>query len=149
MILLESDFYLNQWMNVVREMLMNVLLKLCMQLVHLWCSQAMCIGRDFWMFFAQHTPLQTDMLYLLICWMQFNIVQVKVKQIIEKADCIAIISDGCSNVRGQGIINYMISTPQTVSLHCRWAEGSYQRSWATAGICTGDRQCCEHEGCLV
>ena len=36
----------------------------------------------------------------------------KVKQIIEKADCIAIISDGQSNVHRQGIINYIISTPQ-------------------------------------
>ena len=41
-------------------------------------------------------------------------VQVKVKQIIEKADCIAIISDGWSNVRGQGIINYIIANPQPV-----------------------------------
>jgi hypothetical protein len=40
-------------------------------------------------------------------------VQVKVKQVLEKADCIAVISDGWSNVRGQGIINY-ISTPQPV-----------------------------------
>ena len=63
-------FFFNQWRNVVREMLMNVLLKLCIQLLHLWCSQAMCIGRDSWMFFTQHTPLQPDMLYLLICWMQ-------------------------------------------------------------------------------
>jgi hypothetical protein len=39
---------------------------------------------------------------------------VKVKQIIEKADCIAIISDGWLNVCGQGIINYIISTPQPV-----------------------------------
>ena len=38
----------------------------------------------------------------------------KVKQIIEKADCTAIISDGWSNVRGQGVINYIISTPQPV-----------------------------------
>ena len=38
----------------------------------------------------------------------------KVKQIVEKADCIAIISDGWSNVCGQGIINYIISTPQPV-----------------------------------
>jgi hypothetical protein len=45
---------------------------------------------------------------------EFKRVQVKVKQIIEKADCIAIISDGWSNVRGQGIINYIISTPQPV-----------------------------------
>ena len=41
-------------------------------------------------------------------------VQVKVKQIIEKADCIVIISDGWLNVRGQGIINYIISIPQPV-----------------------------------
>jgi hypothetical protein len=51
------------------------------------------------MFFAQHTALQTDMLYL---------------QITEKAECIAIISDGWSNVHGQGIINNIISTPQPV-----------------------------------
>jgi hypothetical protein len=41
-------------------------------------------------------------------------VKVKVKQIIEKADCIAIISDVWSNVHGQEIINYIISTPQPV-----------------------------------
>jgi hypothetical protein len=41
-------------------------------------------------------------------------VQVKVKQIIEKADCIAIIIDGWSNVRGKRIINDIISTPQPV-----------------------------------
>ena len=44
---------------------------------------------------------------------EFNTVQVKVKQIIQKADCFTIVSDGWSNVRGQGIINY-ISTPQPV-----------------------------------
>ena len=38
----------------------------------------------------------------------------KFKQIIEKADCIAIISDGWSDVRGQVIINYIIFTPQPV-----------------------------------
>ena len=56
--------------NVVREIMRNVLLELCMQLVHLWCSQAMCIGRDFWIVFAQYTPLQPNMFYILICWMQ-------------------------------------------------------------------------------
>jgi hypothetical protein len=45
---------------------------------------------------------------------EFNTVHVKVKQIIEKADCIAIISDWLLNVCGQGIINYIISTPQPV-----------------------------------
>ena len=38
----------------------------------------------------------------------------KVKQIMEKADSIAIISDRWSNVHGQGIINYIIFTPQPV-----------------------------------
>ena len=92
---------------------------------------------------------------------QFNRVQLKVKQIIEKADCIAIIFGGWLNVRGQGIINYIISTPQPVfykstehrqqthrSLHCRWAEGSHQWPWTTEGICTGDRHSCEHSSCL-
>jgi hypothetical protein len=37
---------------------------------------------------------------------------VKVKQIIELADCIPIISNGWLNVCGQGIINYIFSTPQ-------------------------------------
>ena len=43
----------------------------------------------------------------------------KIKQIIEKADCVAIISDGWLNVRGQGIINYIISTPQPVFFNSR------------------------------
>jgi hypothetical protein len=34
---------------------------------------------------------------------EFNRVQVKVKQLIAKADCIAINSDGWLNVHGQGI----------------------------------------------
>ena len=38
----------------------------------------------------------------------------KVKQIIEKAAYIAIISEKWLNVHGQGIINYIISTPQPV-----------------------------------
>ncbi|RXN06113.1 hypothetical protein ROHU_033008 [Labeo rohita] len=45
---------------------------------------------------------------------EFNRVQAKVKQTIDKADCISIISDGWSNVRGQGIINYIVTTPQPV-----------------------------------
>ena len=40
---------------------------------------------------------------------EFNRVEVNVKQIIEKAESFAIISDGWSNVRGQGIINDIIS----------------------------------------
>lgn len=64
---LESED-LTQWMIVAREMLMNVLLEQCMLLAHLWCSQLMSTGRDFWMFFSPHTHLPPDMLYLLICW---------------------------------------------------------------------------------
>ena len=45
---------------------------------------------------------------------EFNRVQTKVKQTIDKADCISVISDGWSNVRGQGIINYIVTTPQPV-----------------------------------
>ncbi|KAL1268259.1 hypothetical protein QQF64_033622 [Cirrhinus molitorella] len=45
---------------------------------------------------------------------EFNRMQAKVKQTIDKADCISVISDGWSNVREQGIINYIVTTPQTV-----------------------------------
>lgn len=45
---------------------------------------------------------------------EFNRVQAKDKQTIDKADCISVISDGWSNVRGQGIINYIVTTPQPV-----------------------------------
>ena len=124
MILLESDVFLTQWRNVVREMLMNVLLNLCMQLVHL----LMLTGNIYW---EAYTPPTRHALSTHLLDAEFNRVQVKVKEIIEKADCIAITSDGWSNVCGQGIINY-ISTPQPVfykitdkgqethqSLHCR------------------------------
>ncbi len=43
---------------------------------------------------------------------EFNRVQAKVKQTIDKADCISIISDGWSNVHG--IINYIVTTPQSI-----------------------------------
>ncbi|XP_072564792.1 uncharacterized protein [Paramormyrops kingsleyae] len=43
---------------------------------------------------------------------EFSRVQAKVKQTIDQADCISVISDGWSNIRGQGIINYIITTPQ-------------------------------------
>lgn len=45
---------------------------------------------------------------------EFNRVQTKVKQTIDKADCISVISDGWSNIRRQGIINYIVTTPQPV-----------------------------------
>ncbi|CAI5689300.1 unnamed protein product [Oreochromis niloticus] len=45
---------------------------------------------------------------------EFSRVQAKVKQTIDQADCISVISDGWSNIRGQGIINYIITTPQPV-----------------------------------
>ena len=142
-----QKFLLAQWKNVVREIMMYVLLKLCMQLVHLWCSLAMCIGRDFWMFFTQHTPLQPDMLYLLIYWMQSSSEG--------QANHIAIISDGWLNVLNlhpsPSILQEHRHKGQQThrSLHCRWAEGCNQWPWTTEGICTGDRLCSEHESCLV
>ncbi|KAJ4925101.1 hypothetical protein JOQ06_017838 [Pogonophryne albipinna] len=45
---------------------------------------------------------------------EFNRVQTKVKQTIDKADCISVISDGWSNIWGQGMINYIVTTPQPV-----------------------------------
>ncbi|KAL0153896.1 hypothetical protein M9458_050817 [Cirrhinus mrigala] len=45
---------------------------------------------------------------------EFNRVQAKVKQTIDKADCISVISYGWSNVWGQGIINYSVTTPHPV-----------------------------------
>jgi len=41
-------------------------------------------------------------------------VQDKVNEAIQNADCIAVISDGWSNIRGEGIINYILSTPKPV-----------------------------------
>ena len=75
---------------------MNVLLKLSMQLR------------------PAYTPPTRYALYTNLLDAEFNRVQGKVKQIIKKADCIAIISDGWSNVRGQRKMNYIIFTPQPV-----------------------------------
>ena len=114
------------------------------------------------MFFAQHTPLPTrHALSTHLLDAEFNRVQVKVKQIIEKADCIAIISDVWSNVRGQGIINHIISTPQPV-----FYKSTDTRDNRHTGLYIADElkavndlgpqkvfalvtECCEHEGCLV
>ena len=84
MVLLESEVFLTQWRNVVREMLMNVLLELCM--VHLWCSQAMCIGRHLSVLLPAHTPPTRHALSTNLLDAEFNRVQVKVKQIIGKTD---------------------------------------------------------------
>jgi hypothetical protein len=61
-----------------------------------------------------YTPPTRQVLSTHLLDAEFNRVQAKVKQIIVKSDCIAIISDGWSNVHGQGIINYIIFTPQPV-----------------------------------
>ncbi|CAI5681183.1 unnamed protein product [Oreochromis niloticus] len=58
----------------------------------------------------------------------FSRVQAKVKQTIDQADCISVISDGWSNIRGQGIINYIITTPQPVfykSVDTKVSRGSF------------------------
>ena len=61
---------------------------------------------------------------------EFNRVHAKVKQTIDKADCISVIFDGWSNVRGQGIINYIVSTPRPVfykstDTKVNWHTGPY------------------------
>jgi hypothetical protein len=102
----------------------------------------MLTGNVYWKRFLHvlcpaYTPPTRHALSTKLLDAEFNRVQVKVKQIIKKADCIAIISDGWLNVPRQGIINYIISTPQLVfyktqgqqthrPLYCRCAEGSHQ-----------------------
>ncbi|XP_071230465.1 uncharacterized protein [Salvelinus alpinus] len=89
--------------------------------VHTTGSPLMLTGNVYWKRFLNvlhpaytpYTPTRHALSTHLLD-AEFNRVQVEVKQIIEKADCIAIISDGWSNVHGQGIINYIISTPQPV-----------------------------------
>jgi hypothetical protein len=78
-------------------------------------SPLMLTGNVFWKRFLNvlrpaYTPPTRHALSTNLPDAEFSRVQVKVKKIIEKADCIAIISDGWSNVLGQGIINYIIST---------------------------------------
>ena len=82
-------------------------------------SSLMLTGNMYWKRFQNvlrpaYTPPTRHALSTHLLDAEFNRVQVKVKQIIETADCIVIISDGCSNVRGQGIINYIIFTPKPV-----------------------------------
>lgn len=49
---------------------------------------------------------------------EYQRVQDKVKQVIHEANCRAVISDGWTNVRGEAIVNYLISTPQPVFFKC-------------------------------
>ncbi|XP_052452890.1 uncharacterized protein LOC128013739 [Carassius gibelio] len=61
-----------------------------------------------------YTPSTSHALSTRLLDEEFNRVQAKVKQTIDKADCICVISDGWSNVRGQGVITYIVTTPQPV-----------------------------------
>ena len=81
-------------------------------------SPLMLTGNEYWQRLLnaippEYTPPTRQALSTHLLDAEFTRVQVKVKKIIEKADCIAIISDGWSNVRGQEIMNY-ISTSQPV-----------------------------------
>ena len=146
MVLLEPEVFWTPWRNVVREMLI------------MSCSSYVCNCSPL-LFTAYTTPTRHALSANLLD-AEFR-VQVKVRQIKEKGDCIAIISDGWSNVREQGIFKYIISTPQPVfykstytrdNIHtCLYIAdvGSHLWPWTTEGICTGVRLCCEHEGCLV
>ncbi|KAM9412479.1 uncharacterized protein ACWYII_026641 [Salvelinus alpinus] len=89
------------------------------QAVYATGSPLMLTGNGYWKRFLNvlrpaYTPPTRHALSTHLLDAEFNRIQVKVKQIIEKADCIAIISDGWSNVCGQGIIHDIISTPQPV-----------------------------------
>jgi hypothetical protein len=88
------------------------------QAVDATSSPLMLTGNVYWKRFLNvlhpaYTPPTRHALSTHLLDAESNRVQVKVKQIIAKADCIAIISDGWSNVRGQRKMNY-ISTPQPV-----------------------------------
>ncbi|XP_016325015.1 uncharacterized protein LOC107675252 [Sinocyclocheilus anshuiensis] len=61
-----------------------------------------------------YTPPSSHALSTHLLDREFNRVQAKVKQTVDKADCISIISDGWSNVRGQGIIKYIVTSPQLI-----------------------------------
>jgi hypothetical protein len=81
-------------------------------------SPLMLTGNMYWERFLNvlrpaYTPPTRHDLYTHLMDAEFNRVQVKVKQIIEKSDYAAIISDVWLNVCGKGIINY-IPTPQPV-----------------------------------
>ena len=55
-----SEDSLILWMNIAREMQMNVLLVQSMQLAHRWCCHPVCTGRDSWIFSGQHAPPTTS-----------------------------------------------------------------------------------------
>ena len=47
---------------------------------------------------------------------EYNRVQEKVKETTDKSDCLCIISDGWSNIHNEGLINFLLTTPQPVFL---------------------------------
>ena len=161
MVLQESEVFLTQWRNIVREMLINVLLELCMQLVHIWCSQAMCIERDSECSSSSiHPSNQTCFIY---SFAGYRVQQSSSKGQVNHRESRLYWNHlwwvvECSWARNNELHHLQPSTTilqehrdkgqQTHrSLHCRWTEGSHQWPWTTEGICTGNRQCGEHEGC--
>lgn len=66
-----------------------------------------------------YTPSTSHALSTHLLDGEFNRVQAKVKQTIDKAECISVISDGWSNVREQGIINYIVTTPNQYSIRAQ------------------------------
>ncbi|XP_013988342.1 uncharacterized protein [Salmo salar] len=66
------------------------------------CFNVICPG---------YSPPNRDALSTHLLEAEFNRVQGKVKETIEKADSVAVVSEGWSNVQGDGIINYIVSTP--------------------------------------
>lgn len=82
-------------------------------------SPLMLIDNVYWrrffsIFHPAYTPPTRLALSTHLLDAEFNRVQGKVRETIEKAECVAVISDGWSNTRGEGMISYIVATPLPV-----------------------------------
>ena len=75
------------------------------------CLHQMCIGNSIR---PAYSPPTRHALSTHLMEAEYVRIQGKVNEIIENADCVAVISYGWSNIREEGIINYIVSTPQPV-----------------------------------
>jgi hypothetical protein len=96
-----QSFILTQWRNIVRKSQKNA--DACLARAVYATGSLMLTGNVYWKRFLNvlhpaYTPPTRHALSTHLLDAEFNRVQVKVKLIIEKADGIAIISDGWSNV---------------------------------------------------
>ena len=149
-----QKFFLTQWRNVVREMLINVLLKLCMQLITS-DAQGQCVLEEIseCSSYSILPSKQTCFIYSLAgCRVPQSSSEGQANNRESRLYCNHLwwVVE-CSWAR---IINYIISTPQPVfhkstDTLLSTLQMSWRQSMTSEGICTGDRRCCDHEGCLV